>query len=242
VNKAKPIYRFSGAAMLRASTYPDDLEIPAGPDPQGEDATARARHWLAEAWSNPEIRETVLLASPVLGPEIQRAIQGAGSPRRVRRLMLSLAAYLARWQRRATPFGIFAGVTGVKVGGTAAAEWGTQHDRVLRADGAWLAGVIARLETMPRLVQSLPLMANNTASVRADRIVVPGVPASGDTLLMPPVEVSVRATAPSCSRWSSPPNRRPTEVSGPRWPNATRWCVRSGWTACWPAWSSSSSW
>ncbi|MER6360281.1 lantibiotic dehydratase [Kitasatospora sp. NPDC001527] len=190
------MYRFSGAAMLRASTFPDGLELPAGPDPGGEDATAQARKWLAEVWNHPLIRETVLLASPVLGPEIQRAIGGAGSPRRVRRLVLSLTAYLTRWQRRATPFGGFAGVTGVEVGGTAATAWGARHDRILRADGAWLAGVIARLENVPQLLERLPLLANTTVTVRGDRVVLPGVPAGGDTPEMPPVEVSARATAP----------------------------------------------
>ena len=196
LNRATPVYRWSGAAMLRASTYPSGLEVPAGPDLAAEDATAQARRWLAEVWGIPEVREAALLASPVLGPEIERAVRGAGSPRRVRRLMLSLAAYLARWQRRATPFGLFAGIAGVAVGSTAAALWGQQHERLLRADGAWLAGVIARLENEPLLLERLPLLANNTAQVRGDRIVMPGVPAGGDALLMPPVEVSVRATDP----------------------------------------------
>ncbi|MET9735625.1 lantibiotic dehydratase [Streptomyces sp. NPDC006458] len=191
-----PVYGWTGAAMLRASTYPPGLEIPAAPDLAAADGTAEARRWLAVAWNIPQVREAMLLASPVLGPEIQRAIEGAGSPKRVRRLVLTTAAYMARWQRRATPFGTFAGICGVETGGTAAAAWGQHHDRLLRADGAWLAGVVARLEAQPRLLEWLPLLANNTAQVRGDRVVVPGAPAGGDTLLMPPVEVSVRATGP----------------------------------------------
>lgn len=196
MNKALPVYRWSGAAMLRASTYPSGLEIPAGPDLAAEDATAQARRWLADVWSIPTVREAALLASPVLGTEIERAVQGAGSPRRVRRLVLSLAAYLARWQRRPTPFGLFAGIAGVEAGHAAGAVWGQQHGRLLRVDGAWLAGVVARLEKEPRLLERLPLLANNSAQVRGDRVVVPGVPAGGDALLMPPVEVSVRASGP----------------------------------------------
>ncbi|MET8623762.1 lantibiotic dehydratase [Kitasatospora sp. NPDC004669] len=197
MSKAIPVYRASGAAMLRASTYPAGLELPAAPDPAAKNATEQARHWLATVWNCPEVRTSVLLASPVLGQQIERATQGAGNPRRVHRLVLSLATYLARWQRRPTPFGDFAGVTGLEIGGgSAAAVWGQHHERVVRADGGWLAGIIARLESTPRLLERLPVLANNTATVRGDRIVTPGVPAGSDALLMPPVDVSVRATAP----------------------------------------------
>ncbi|MFI5682309.1 lantibiotic dehydratase [Streptomyces sp. NPDC051636] len=182
--------------MLRAGTYPCDLEVPTGPDLAAEDAVARAREWLAEVWSIPQIREAMVLASPVLGPEVHRVLQGAGNQKRIRRLVLTLAAYLARWQRRATPFGLFAGITGVEVGRTAGVVWRQRHARLLRADGAWLASIVAKLEREPRLVERLPLLANNTATVRGNRVVVPGVPAGGDELLMPPVEVSVRATGP----------------------------------------------
>ncbi|MFF2662951.1 lantibiotic dehydratase [Kitasatospora sp. NPDC058032] len=196
MSEAIPVYRASGAAMLRASTYPAGLELPAAADLAASNATEQARQWLATVWTHPEVRTSVTLASPVLGPQIERATQGAGSPRRVNRLVLSLATYLARWQRRATPFGDFAGVTGVEIGGTAAAVWGQRHQRTVRTDAGWLAGIIARLESEPHLLERLPVLANNTATTRGDRIVMPGVPAGSDALLMPPVEVSVRATAP----------------------------------------------
>ncbi len=192
---AIPKYRWAGAAMLRASTYPAGLHLTAGIDLAAEDATDQARRWLTQVWGHPEVREAVTLASPVLGREIGRAGPGS-SPRQIRRLALSLASYLARWQRRPTPFGAFAGITGVTAGRSARVLWSQQHDRVLRPDGAWLADVIARLERVPELLERLPLLSNNTVTTRGDRVVVTGVPAGGEQLLMPPEEVSVRATAP----------------------------------------------
>ncbi|MEY9958869.1 lantibiotic dehydratase [Streptacidiphilus sp. MAP5-52] len=195
----QPAYHWSGAAMLRASTYPAAGDFPTVPDPGDEADTDGARRWLEQVWGQPRLRESVMLASPVLAREIDRAVEGGADARKGQRLVTSLASYLLRWQRRPTPFGAFAGVCGIQVADRTEVAWGGAHQRVLRTDGAWTAGIISRLESNPALLERLAVMANTTATRRGDRIVVPGVPAGGDVVLMPPVEVSVNASAPVLS-------------------------------------------
>src|SRR4051812_30636025 len=65
----------------------------------------------------------------------------------VRRMVTSLARYLVRMRGRATPFGLFAGVAPARFGAPAVSQWTGEHQRRTRADGVWLAAVIARLES-----------------------------------------------------------------------------------------------
>lgn len=189
-------YQWRGGAMLRASTDPGGLEPPPGLDLDAADGTVQGRAWLAQVWQRSAVRSAVEAASPSLGEQIGRIAGGAGDDRQVRRAVLSLASYLLRWQRRATPFAWFAGVAPVHIGPRAQVVWGQRHRGVPRADGAWLSGVTAALERNLPLLEQLEVMANNTAVARGGRVVVPGVPVGGDALLMPPIEVSVRRTAP----------------------------------------------
>jgi hypothetical protein len=59
------------------------------------------------------------LASPVLSARLDQVLDDATTPcsvKEVRRAIVSVASYLLRWQRRATPFGMFAGVGAAGIG------------------------------------------------------------------------------------------------------------------------------
>ncbi|WP_329492042.1 lantibiotic dehydratase [Kitasatospora sp. NBC_01246] len=152
--------------------------------------------WLRSVWELQDLAEGLHLASPALAAQM-RTLVTATAPlaRDVRRSALALARYLLRATSRATPFGLFAGVTSAGTGASAAARWGSDHRAVASASAHWLAGVIARLEACPELRGRLPVIANSALSVRGDRLIVPYQP-SPDGQRSAAVEVSLRHTAP----------------------------------------------
>jgi hypothetical protein len=67
--------------------------------------------WLAAVWARGEVREALAWTSPALCGQVEALLAAASSPpARIRRAALSVASYLLRWQRRPTPFALFAGV------------------------------------------------------------------------------------------------------------------------------------
>ena len=70
---------------------------------------------------------------------------GPASTRDLRRAVVSLASYLLRWQRRVTPFGLFAGVLPAGTG-PAAAVLASGHRAVARPAPGWIAGLVGELE------------------------------------------------------------------------------------------------
>ncbi|MEU6757782.1 lantibiotic dehydratase [Streptomyces sp. NPDC046685] len=161
----------------------------------GLGAAERGRTWLAAVWDHPQARLALEAASPVLA-EQTAAVLAASSPglREVRRLVHSTAAYLLRWQGRATPFGHFAGVAPARTGPQPQARWGSGHHSVLRPDAIWLGAVADQLTANPEILEGLLVAANPAAIARGGRIVAPGrTPATG----LAPLEVSVAATGPA---------------------------------------------
>ncbi|MEU8140612.1 lantibiotic dehydratase [Nonomuraea sp. NPDC048901] len=137
----------------------------------------------------------VSLASPVLAAQIEAVCAGRRPrPGRLRRMALSLARYLVRMRGRATPFGTFAGVAPLRFGAAPEYQAGVSRMRTT-ADGVWLAAVIARLESDPELRHRLPVMVNDLAFVRGERLVVPWQPHAGDPARSELTEVSVRHSA-----------------------------------------------
>ncbi|MFD4347401.1 lantibiotic dehydratase [Streptomyces coelicoflavus] len=121
-----------------------------------------------------DFAEALEHASPVLAARIRSMrTSPAPSPRDVRRAALSVARYLLRSLHRATPFGLFAGVTVAGFGPQARTSWGGEHVAVGRAGAEWLAAVVERMETCPDLLERLPVVVNNTLMSRGDRLVVP---------------------------------------------------------------------
>ncbi|MEU5914839.1 lantibiotic dehydratase [Micromonospora sp. NPDC047527] len=130
--------------------------------------------WLAEQWARPDVRDGISLASPDLARRVDQLISGGASSATaatVRRAVLATCGYLLRWQRRTTPFGVFAGITTATVG-PASAKLGDRHRAVARVDGEWLTRVVDRLEAHPALRQRLLVVADSAAVVRDGRVIV----------------------------------------------------------------------
>ncbi|MFE0683462.1 lantibiotic dehydratase [Streptomyces sp. NPDC058961] len=188
------LYEHTGVLLVRATTYPGtpipgvDAVLPiTGGEPE--------RQWLATAWAHDELRRAVEGASPVLARQITAAVDHTSTDRReLRRLSRSLASYVLRWQGRAVPFGMFAGVAAARTG-SPFVRWGTGHRVRLAADTVWLDGIVRRLENVPALYERITVVANNTVSVRGGRLVVPG-PAPRDPRELAPLELTIAATGP----------------------------------------------
>ncbi|MET8413876.1 lantibiotic dehydratase, partial [Streptomyces sp. NPDC005195] len=192
--RAAANYQWQGAAMLRATTSPGPADIPRT---LNVDDVAVTRGWLNRIWQREEVRSALELASPILSASIEAVRQGKQSdPRHVRRTALSTASYLLRWQHRPTPLGLFAGIAPVSVGARARVRWRDKHHATIRPDAEWVTDMVIRLQRSPALLQRLPLVANNCAHTRGDRLVAPGPPSDGHALLLAPVEISVRNTRP----------------------------------------------
>ncbi|MFB6724812.1 lantibiotic dehydratase [Kribbella sp. NPDC056345] len=186
---------------MRAVARPE-LDLPAWPDLTSDvsdlvSASAQLT-WLRKVWQRADIVEELSLASPGLARQIQDLTAAtAPPPRDVRRAVLSVCRYLLRAQHRATPFGLFAGVTAAGFGPHASAEWGTGHQPVVAASAEWLAAVIAKIEGCPEAFADLLVMTNSCLVVRGDRLIVayqsrPQPQGKGPAA----VEVSMAYTAP----------------------------------------------
>jgi thiopeptide-type bacteriocin biosynthesis protein len=101
-----------------------------------------------------------------------------------------------RWQGRATPFGLFAGVALARIEPEGSVRWGDRQSIQVSPDAYWLAAVIDCLGHDPALLEQLPVAVNNASFLRGDRIVTPGQPSSVAPDDLAPLEVSVRATRP----------------------------------------------
>ncbi|NRQ30668.1 lantibiotic dehydratase [Nonomuraea sp. NN258] len=150
--------------------------------------------WLRQVWDIGQVADALEHASPVLAQQVQ-ALCARPDPdvRETRRAVLSVARYLLRMTGRAMPFGLLAGVAPVVFDARQASRWGRAHHVVAAADAGWLAAVIDRLEGNPALLARLPVVANNTATVRGDRLIVPYVHQARERGAAA-VEVSLRNT------------------------------------------------
>jgi thiopeptide-type bacteriocin biosynthesis protein len=189
-------YQPVGPVLVRASTDPGAADFPTPPDPT--DPAATTRHgltWLGEQWSRPELREAVTMASPSLAAGVRQLVDAdAEHPAKaVHRAVLATASYLMRWQRRATPFGLFAGVTTATVG-PAVARVGDEHRAVARVDADWLTRVVDRLEQLHRLRRTLMVVADSGGFVRDGRLIVAGRARPGERTPAPVRETSTRYT------------------------------------------------
>ncbi len=180
--------------MLRATTSPGPADIPRTLD---LDNVAVTRGWLNRIWQREDFRSALELATPVLSDAIEAVVRGRQTePRHVRRTALSTVSYLLRWQHRPTPLGLFAGIAPVSVGPRASARWREKHRTMIRPDAEWVTDMVLRLQRTPALLKRLPLVANNAARARGDRLVASGPPSDGHAVLLAPVEISVRNAWP----------------------------------------------
>ncbi|MER6176523.1 lantibiotic dehydratase [Streptosporangium sp. NPDC001681] len=196
-------YQHTGLVVVRATTDPGDLEPPAHLEMSDPAAIEReGRTWLAKVWSRDEVREALRMASPVLGARLDQLLHTApdGRPDLVvaddlRRAFVSTASYLLRWQRRTTPFGLFAGIVAAQLG-PAAAKVGDGHRALVRADAEWLTMLIDQIEQHPGLRPRLTVVADSAGIVRDGRFIVAGRAVLGTRTPGPLREISVRHTRP----------------------------------------------
>lgn len=193
------VYEVLDAPLMRASLFPSTLELPTWPDLTDTLPREVAVGWLTRIWADERIANAITAASPTLATQVDRICAGrCDQPRQMRRAVVSVARYLLRMTGRSTPFGLFAGIAPARLGPHPGVRWGHLHQAVLRADGAWLAEVITRLEQCLPLSRRLTVVLNELAEVRDDRLVVPHQRlARCDSSGQAPstVEVSVRHTA-----------------------------------------------
>ncbi|MFA1546167.1 lantibiotic dehydratase [Actinomadura chokoriensis] len=191
------VYRWTSAALLRASTAPSQLDLPPDLDPDDPGFVGRAVAWLSEVAHQREIHAAVATASPALMEAVHVLTSSEHpDPRQVRRVMIAMASYLLRWHRRPTPFGLFAGVAAARFGRSPRVTWGRDHQAMIRADASWLGDVLVTLHKDPELLDRLPMIANNAGHVRGGRFIVPGPAPDGGAQDLAPVEVSVRYSRP----------------------------------------------
>ncbi|MFD0857176.1 lantibiotic dehydratase, partial [Actinomadura adrarensis] len=133
-------------------------------------------------------------ASPVLAQQVATVCSAAKpDARRTRRAVLSVTRYLLRMTRRATPFGLFAGIAPASFGPRPVVGWGEAHQFVAQADTGWVNSVIARLEACPQVLRRLRVVTNSLVFVRGGRLVVP-YPSKGSGQAAV-AEVSLRYTS-----------------------------------------------
>lgn len=192
-------YRHCGVALVRATTDPGDLDLPAHVDLGSPAAVMQeGRAWLAKVWSRDDVREALSIASPDLAARVDQLVSaevGPAGAAGVRRAILSTAAYLLRWRRRPTPFGMFAGVSVAAIG-PAVASVGRSHTAIARADGDWLSRVIDSLERHQGLRRHLLVVVDGLGFVRDGRFIVASRAEPGARNGGPLREVSVRYTRP----------------------------------------------
>ena len=163
----RPLYRHSGAGLLRAAALP----VGAGPTrwPDLTDAGA-CRAWLVEAWSLPGFADAVRQASVGLASRVDHILAGRRSDaKQQRRAAASVVRYLLRAIGRPTPFGLFAGVAATSAGRIVEVRWGSEHRAVARCDTLWLSEFVDRLEDDAELLDHLDVVLNNLAVRRGKR-------------------------------------------------------------------------
>ncbi len=192
-------YQHTGLVLDRATTDPGDLAPPTHlnlSDPT--EVKQEGRAWLAKVWARSEVREALRLASTALGARIDQLLDDSAGPHSVkelRRAIISVASYLLRWQRRPTPFGMFAGVSAAAIG-PAMADVGAGHRTVVRPDAEWLTTLIDQLERHPGLRPQLSVVADSARLVRDGRVIVERRAELGASAPGPLRESSVRLTRP----------------------------------------------
>ncbi|MBP2323798.1 thiopeptide-type bacteriocin biosynthesis protein [Kibdelosporangium banguiense] len=194
-----PRYQHTGLVLARVTTDPGDLVPPTHLNPADPAVVEReGRAWLAKVWARSEVRDALVLASPVLGARLDQILNDGTAPytaKELRRAVVSVASYVLRWQRRTTPFGLFAGV-GVAAIGPAMADVGTRHRAVARADAEWLTTLIDQLERHPDLRPRLTVVVDDARTVRDGRVIVHRRAEVGASTPGPLRESSVRLTRP----------------------------------------------
>ncbi|OEV00514.1 hypothetical protein AN217_24950 [Streptomyces qinglanensis] len=177
-------YRACGFFMLRAPALParpmlellGSLPAAAGEaarsdagrdDPDSHDAYANQ---LRKLWSTPGVPEAVRAASPHLADAVER-FDGLGGKDR-RKAVRGLGRYLNRMSFRATPFGLFAGVTTGVFGEEQRTRLGDTAIGAARAraDSGWVMHLVKRLAFGAQPPGELRVRRNDLVHVSRGRV------------------------------------------------------------------------
>jgi lantibiotic biosynthesis protein len=195
VGAKRTLFRHAGVVMARANTDPGGLDLPDSLDLDTEDALGTGRTWLAHLWRRAEVRAALRVASPALSQQIDAIVEdGRVDGRQLRRVLVTTSSYLRRWQRRATPAGLFAGVAAASAGAPVSVRLGDDHQVMARADARWLGEIIDGLEQRSDLLPRLPVVVNDAGFTRGDRFVVPARPDESQPHRGAALDTSVRRT------------------------------------------------
>ncbi|KKD03992.1 lantibiotic dehydratase family protein, partial [Streptomyces sp. WM6386] len=144
-------FTVAGPALVRLPLAPTDRAadgaVPAAAAPTAGQLRAR----IEELLRDDVLREAVALASPSTALICRQPLDRLPE-KRLRSLAASLTAYAARMRGRATPFGLFAGVTVAPFADTARGRMAPphRHRRAVRPDAAWLRAVVQALARSPQ--------------------------------------------------------------------------------------------
>ena len=187
-------YRPVDTAMWRVSAFG---ALPAAPWPDRDGSAEQWCTWISQVWAFTGVAEAITQASPGFAEQVTSVVNGtSGEERRLTRIGHSLARYVVRMRGRATPFGLFAGVAPLRFGPTTSVGSDSDAQLRMRANGEWVAALIAGFESRPALVRRLQVIANDLVIVRGQRLYVQWQPHSGDPAPSRPLDVSLRFTDP----------------------------------------------
>lgn len=169
VQKSEDTFQCADITLLRAAVRPN---VPARVDPEG--ATVTDIEYLRSVARDSVLCEAIEISSPTLKRTIDKAVAGEPvSPKKIRRAARAARSYRIRMSSRATPFGVFAGVSTATFGPDPSVTWGEAHRKAVQVDMEWLTGVVTELEQHMDVLRTLRVVANDLCFLRGGRLVVP---------------------------------------------------------------------
>ncbi|MFY1633681.1 lantibiotic dehydratase [Solwaraspora sp. WMMB335] len=142
--------------------------------PEDLEDTEQLCEFLRVVAADPVAREAIAVSSLSLDDTLEDVATGRPlKPAQLRRAAAVAARYLNRMRRRATPFGLMAGVASLRFGDRATVAIGAAHRKHVRPDMGWLTEVVRGLHRDPEVLAELRVVANDLCAERDDRLVVP---------------------------------------------------------------------
>ena len=182
------MYVPTGTGLLRQARMPISQPVPVPPentDPQSW------RCWIDKAWTLPGIAEAVTAASGDLARAVRTVLSDQPAPKNVLRTGSALLQYVLRARYRATPFGLFASTSPIRLDGLFPNADDTSELVVVRPDALWVDRLLSRLHADPEIVERLRVVADPTCVLKDDHFEVPYRPGTDR-----PERVRARATPP----------------------------------------------
>ncbi|SDD87008.1 thiopeptide-type bacteriocin biosynthesis domain-containing protein [Glycomyces harbinensis] len=169
------MFRALDAGLIRATARAGASPLPPLPTPDRTDDTSAAaqREWIRLAWCDAAFAEAIETASPALAERIEAVLAGrVVDAAQIRRVAFAILRYDLRFESRATPFGLFAGVAPVRFADSPEVVSGAQHRALARPEALRLRR--ATIPILHSLLRDMTVLFNNLASAQGGRLVVLG--------------------------------------------------------------------